>query len=280
MPDPYFSNEENIKDENLTPRSALTGVIEIMNYNYFLELDKFHELQSFFNELAKEFYFSSLQKYNLGLKIIEPEIRILSDRIYIFSPLYIENNLPEMSSMAFKLFVESCNIILAVALKHELAIRGFAGIDQCIKILASAGDSFRSSKKDSLLLSDVIKVFSFDEIFPEGMGQKFIPAVDLPVFHANNFFHANQLLSEIKAIGIYMPDDIRNFPAAEITIYSDHLIETTLEGKKIFLANWANWAEKHSEDFPMDEVRDSITRLASGKENNYSLFWKKFSEIS
>lgn len=280
MPDSYFSDIGPEKDNDLFPRSSLTGVIEIMNYNYFVESDKFHELQSFFDELAEEIYYSRLQKYNLGLGVAEPEIGILSDRIYIFSPLYLENDLPEMSSMVFKLFVELCNMLLAIALKHEVAIKGFAGIDQCIKTLATSGNPCRSSKKDTILLADVLKVFSFEEIFPAGLGQKFIPSFDLPVFHANNFLNANRLLSEITSIGIFMPDDIRNYPAAEISIFSDLLIETSLAGKKIFLANWSDWADKHHEDFPIEEVRESITKMVAWSENNYSLYWKNFSEIS
>ncbi len=280
MPDSYFSNEGNMKDKNLSPRSALTGVIEIMNYNYFLEFDKFHELKLFYDELAQEIYFSRVQKCSYGLRVIEPEIRILSDRIYILSFLYLEDDLPEMSSMGFKLFVETCNMLLAVALKHELALRGFAGIDQCINIQASSGSPIQPSKKDNLVLSDVLKVFPFEEIFPEGMDQKFITPVNLQVFHSNNFLNATRLLSEINSVGIFMPINIKNYPAAEIAIYADLLIETKLEGKKLFVANWFNWADKHPENFPVRDVRENIARLALGSKNNYSSYWKKFSEIS
>ena len=280
MPDSYFSSEKNQNDKKFSTQSALTAVVEIMDYEYFMESDKFHELQSFYNELACELHTFQRQNYRRGFGAIKPDFRIMSDRIYVYSFLYLEENVPELSSMIFNIFVEACNMLLAVALKHEMVVRGIAGIDALFNTYVDSGSGSRLEKEDTLMLADMLKVFTFEEIFPEGLDQVFIPAVAIPVLHSHNFLHANHLLKEINAVGIYLPDTIRSYPAAELAIYSDLLIETSMEGEKVFAANWFNWADKHPENFPVEEVQQSIARLALCSESKYAGYWKKFNELS
>jgi len=280
MPDSYFSIERKEPDNKLSPKSALTAVIEIMNFEAFLKPEKLSDLKSFYDELAQEIYYSKRLNYSHGLEVVKPEIRIISNRIYLFSFLHLEEKVPELSSMAFKLFVEYCNMVLALGLKHEMVIRGFAGPDKVIKTKVFSGSGNWMGKEDTLVLSDIIKVFPFDEIFPEGIDQVHIPAFELPVLHAGNFLNADILLNEIKAVGIYMPFEIQSLPSSELAVLSDLLKETSLNGKKIFVANWFNWADKHHQDFPVTEVRESIERLAKEKGSEYFLFWKNFHGIS
>ncbi len=275
MPDSYYSQE---KEQDLSLQSTLTAVVEIMNYNCFLESDKFHELQLFYKELATELYNMRLQNYGYGFEVIQPVITILADKLYIYSNLYLENDVPELNTMVFKIFVENLNILFAVGLKHEMVIRGFAGVDKGIKSMASSGITARTVKKDTLVLTDMLKVFRFDEIFPDEIDQKFAPALNFQSFHASNFLRASRLLQEINAVGIYFPEETRNYPFAEVSIYCDILIETALDDHMRFVTNWADWAEKHPENFPVEQVRDSISECAS-MDPDFGLMWRKFSEI-
>ena len=279
MPNSYFSNKGAKKEINFTPRSGLTAVLEIMEYEQLVKSEKFHVLESFFTDLAVEIHASQRDHYRRGFGVIRPEFRIVSNHIYMYSFLYLEKNVPDVSSMIFNLFVETCNMVLAVALKHEIAIRGFAGIDELLNSEVSSGSPGWLEKNDTLMLWDMLKVFSFEEIFPEGLEKVMIPAAALSVVHAGNFFHADRLLADIDAIGIYIPENIMNYPSAELAIYSDLLIETTLNDKKMFAASWDNWANKHPDDFPVNKVRESIKRLSKRAESKLSKYWKNFSEI-
>jgi hypothetical protein len=280
MHDPYFSFNQDKKDNHLSTRSALTAVVEIMNNDYFMESEKFHEIQLFYEELAREIYNSQLHHYSYGFGIIEPEIRIISNRIHFFSPLYLEDDVPELSSAVFKLFVEYLGMLQTVSLSHSLAIRGYAGIDKGLKTWASSGNTRQTDKKDTLVLSDMLKIFTLDDIFPDGMEQRFLPHVVLPLIHGDNFLHANRILTEINAIGIFMADEIGNFPCAEVAICADMLIETILDGKNLFMTNWVQWTEMHPDHYTVGEIKEKIARLSKGDEKNFASFWKKFKRLA
>lgn len=279
MPDSWFHSKIKKEEGLISNQSALTSVVEIMNFRYFHDLDKFHELNLFYEELAQEISYSRQKNYRFGFRVIEPEIVIISDKIYLFSRLFLEKNLPELSSMAFKLFVEYCNMILAVGFHHEIALRGFAGIDQGYRMTASSGGPARSTSKENLVLSDMLKVFHFDEIFPEGVGQALIPPARIPVMHSYRVLNSQKFLEEIPAVGIYFPESLRNFPLAEISIFSDMLSEVNLSGKKLFAANWQNWADSHPENFPMEEIKASLKRQVESSESGLGSFWKNYIEV-
>lgn len=270
----------NEKPSNNSPHSALTAVIEILNYQSSLEAGKFNPLPDFFSELANEIYSTKWKNYNHSYSAILPEIRIEADRIYLYSPLFLEKNLPDLSNLVFQLFVEFCNMLLAIALKHEIALRGIAGIDEVTKSKIYSGSVTRSKKKDTLMLGDMLKVFSFEEIFPEGIGEVFIPPVVISVYQSNILMRANHLLSEIKAVGIYWPEDILNYPAAEVSIYSDLLIETSINSRKMYAASWNNWVKKNPESFSEKDLSEVITSLANDSATDFAQYWDKFSKIS
>ncbi len=276
MPDSYFSKE---KGEDLSLRSTLTSVVEIMNYNYFLESDKLHELQLFYQQLAYEIYHMRLKNYGYGLEAIQPEITILSDRIYLYSDLHLEKDVPELQMMVFKIFVETLNLLLAIGLKHELAIRGFAGPDTGVRSLTTSGIAPRAEFKDRIFLADMLKVFSFDQIFPDELDQKFAPSLNFMSLHSGHFLHANSMLKEISAVGIYFPEKISKCPYAEVAIFSDMLIETNLEENMHFVCNWQNWAVRNAEKFPVEELSATIVEGANGDENIFGSMWRKFREI-
>jgi hypothetical protein len=280
MNDPYSSNYQDKKDNHLSSRTALTAVVEIMNYDCFTESEKLQEIKLFYEDLANEIYSSQLHHYSYGFGIIEPEIRIVSNRIYFFSPLYLEDNVPELNSTVFKLFVEYLNMLQAVSLSHCLAVRGYAGIDKGYKTWVSSVHTSQTDKKDTLVLSDMLEIFTLDDIFPDGMEQRYLPHVVFPLVHGDNFLNTDRLLAEINAIGIYMPDEIRNYPCSEVSICADMLIETRLDGKNLFKANWVQWAEMHPDNYAVPDIMESIAALAKGDEKNYASLWKKFKSLA
>lgn len=275
MSETNFSRER----KDFSFKSVLTAVVEIMNYNYFLELDKFHELQLFYEELVDEIFNMRQQNFSYGFEMVQPEITILSDRIYLYTNLYLEDDVPELNTMVFKLFVETLNLLLAVGLKHDLAIRGFAGPDTGIKSITPSGVAVRPVKKDNLVLTDMLKVFRFDQIFPEEGDQKIATTFISSSLHSTRFHQASNLLKEINAIGIYFPEEIRNCPYAEVSIYSDMLIETKLQDNMRYVANWLNWAQKHPDKFPVEDVRGTIIECGKGSEKHHASSWKRFGEI-
>lgn len=276
MPDPYFFNDNLNNDLQFTPRTALSAVIEIVDYDAYVEAGKYYDLQLFYYNLAEEVHKAIKDNYRRGFNVINPEFRIISNRIYLFSMLYLEDNVPELSSMVFNLFVDTCNMILTVSLNHGLIIRGIGGVDKLINTKISSGRAGWLEKKDTLILSDMLKVFSFDEIFPDGLDKVFIPPASLNILHCENFLKSEQLLSGINAAGIYFPDNLRNYPAAELAIYSDMLLETSLKGNKVFVSNWLSYANKHQDYFNIDELKRKLTTLADEKRSGHSDFWKKF----
>jgi len=278
VPDPYFSDIERDK-KKITARSALTAVIEILNYHYFQELDKYQDLQMFYEELSREIFQMRRQNYSFGFGVIEPEIIIHSDRINVFSFLYLEEEVPELNMMAFKIFSETLNMILATGLKHELAIRGFAGMDKGIRLHSSSGNAMQQDKKETMVLSDMLKVFSFDEIFPDGISQNFVLPVDFYSYHCNQFLNARKILDKINSIGIFCDAGTGKYPFSEVSIFSDILIETGLNGNMHYSANWINWAEKHPEQFPVRDVRAFISRKSGDTDCELQQYWKKFNDF-
>ena len=276
MPDPYFSSEG---ETPLQIQSALTAVVEIMNYDFFLEYDKLHELQLFYKELSDEIYHLRRQNYGFGFEVIQPQMVFLSDRIYLYSDLYLEKEVPELNMMVFKIFVETLNLLLAVGLKHQLALRGFAGPDKGSKMDVSSCMASRVEVKDSIVLTDMLKIFNFNQIFPDDIDQKFAPALNFTSIHSERLHRANSLLKEISAIGIYFPEKIQEAAYAEVAIFSDMLIETKLEDPMRFVCNWQNWAARHPGKFLLEEVTETITEAAGARENIFASMWRKFAEI-
>ncbi|HYW96845.1 MAG TPA: hypothetical protein VE870_14720, partial [Bacteroidales bacterium] len=107
MPDPFFSGDN---DKKLSLQSALMAVVEILNYDHFLQTDRLHELHKFYEELTYEVYHMRLKNYGYGFEVIQPEINIVSDRIYFSSRLYLEDDVPELNMMVFKIFTDTLNL--------------------------------------------------------------------------------------------------------------------------------------------------------------------------
>jgi hypothetical protein len=126
-----------------------------------------------------------------------------------------------------------------------------------------------------MVLSDLLEVFTFDEIFPEGFGPKFIPPVNIPYFFGKDIMESMQRLNTLAEIGIFMPAHILDYPSTEIAVYSDALIETNVEGDPMYLCNWRGWMELHPENYDLEEVIAELKALMKSA-NGDAEVWKRF----
>jgi len=276
MPDPYFTQrlrEPDLKEINAVSRA--TGFIELPGFKELIENEEYDSINKFYHELSQELYNARRNNYSLGLRVIEPEISIYADRIQMASQLFLEKDLPELSAISFKLFVNFCNILLSVALKHEIPLRGFANIGDNFRGSVYSDNIGRAPSEDTMVLADLLEVFSFDEIFPDGFGQKVIPPVNIPYFYGKDLAESMNQLSSLNEIGIFMPGNILDYPATEITIYSDALIETKVNGDQMYTCNWRNWMEEHPENYSLDEISENLKTLVN-RTNGEGILWKRF----
>ncbi|MFW5820757.1 MAG: hypothetical protein ACOCWA_05670 [Bacteroidota bacterium] len=279
MPDPFFSNnsgDSEIRDP--VSASRVTAIIELMEFSDLVKEDNIKYLNDFYHDLSQEMYFARRQNYCLGLRVLEPEIQIVSERIILTSPLFLEKDLPELSSVAFKVFVDFCNLILSVALKHEIALKGMGNIGENFRGMVFSGNMTRAQARESMVLSDILKVFTFEEIFPEGFGQKIMPPVNIPYFYGEDISNSITQLSSVNDIGIFMPLDILENSCTEITVYSEMLVEQKVGRKKMYACNWKTWVEKNPENHSLEEIRNNLLDL-SNSENGRGKVWKRFMEL-
>lgn len=276
MPDSFFSPKPRQYDtQSTTAVSTATAFIEITGYRQILQDEDNNILSRFFQELSQEYYNLRRNNYNMGLRVIEPDISITGGRIQLSSKLFLEKNLPELSSFAFKLFVEVCNATMAVALKNDLPLKGMANIGENYKGSTYSGNIGKSAAKDTMVLSDLLEVFTFEEIFPEGFGQKIIPPVSIPFFYGKDLLEIERRFQEIDEAGIFMPLEILDTPATEIAVYSDMLIETKVSNHHMYECNWKSWIEKNPDSFDLDEILADLECLSRSESPNAAI-WKKF----
>ncbi len=279
MPDSFFTDTSGGSEiREPVAASRVTSIIELMEFADLVKEDNIHYLNKFYHELSGEMYLARRQNYCLGLRALEPEIQIFSERIILSSPLFLEKNLPELSSVTFKLFVDFCNLILSVAIKNEIALKGFANIGTNFRGVAYSGNMTRAQARESMVLSDILEVFSFEEVFPEGFGPKVMPPVNIPYFYGEDISNSIIELSSISDIGIFMPTDILDIPCTEISVYSDMLLEKKIGKRKMFACNWKSWVEKNPENYSLDEITADLNSLAESKNASGDL-WKRFIEM-
>jgi len=278
MPDSFFSKKSNFPEmKDIEAVSRISAFIDIINFTDILEQDDTDRLNEFYHELSQEIYNTRRNHYGLGLSAIEPEVNVMSGRFQLTAPLYLEKDLPELSAMVFKLFVEYCNMLLSVAIKHEIAVKGAGTIGNNYKGNAYSAKTGRSSSKETMVLSDLLEIFTFDEIFPEGFGQKVISPMTIPFFYGRDLSEALRQLESIEQIGIFFPKSIMEYPAAEISVFSEMLIETNVKGELMYSCNWKSWMEKKSDDYSMEEIMDELKSNSQG-EGPEAKQWKTFLE--
>lgn len=273
MPNPFFTKRTDNTDTN-EPESRLTAIIEIHEIDELIENQGIGFLQKFYQGLACEVYNQRVDNYGLGLRAIEPEFQIFLGKIVITTSFFLEKNLPDLSSVIFKHFIDYCNLVLATAIKEGIAVTGLANIGNNYLGSAYSSGTRRAPSKESLIMSDLLNIFTFDEIFPHGFGQKVIPPVCIPYFFGEDLTRTGKNLSSIKEIGVFMPYEIKDYPATEVAILAGMLETTEINSNKIYSCNWKSFFEKNIHCLSIDEIMENLKKLSEG-DNESAMLWKR-----
>lgn len=257
----------------IKPHSQVSSCIQIPGFDKMVENGEVSTIQAFFERIAQEIYNTRKKNYSWGFRVIEPEFLNFSDRIILVSKLYKEENLADLNSVIFKLFTEFNNIILATALHMHIPIRGVIQIGETYRGTVKSRKPALVSGKDPLILSDLLKVFSIGEIFPNGFSEGMIPAVDMPFHFGESFCKSFTELSVIEAVGIFMSTEHMKDKIADVTILSNMLVKTEVNGQKILACNWKEWMSEHS-DCSADNIIAFAEEEAVNSNSSYAERWK------
>jgi len=247
-------------NDPIWPQMQVSSTIEILNFNEMVTNGEISTLQVLFERIAQEIYHTRKKNYTWGFRVIEPELFNHADRITLVSKLYEADDLADLNSVIFKLFTEFNNIIIATALHMHIPIRGLIWI----------GDSYEGSLKsrkpsvvpgkDPLILSDLLKEFTFAEIFPQGYSRGLIPAVEFPYRFGKDLMRIEKELKDIESVGIFMPYEYNRYNTADVTILSNMMVEAEIGGVKMFACNWKEWMSEH-----IDCSADNILAFAESE---------------
>jgi len=234
-------------NEPIQPHTQLFSCIEILGFEEMVEKGETDKIQVLYERIGQEIYNTRKQNYSWGFRVIEPQFLNFSERIILASRLYKEETLADLNSVIFKLFTEFNNIILATALDMQIPIRGIIKVGETYRGAVRSRKPAVMSGQDPLILSDLLKVFSIGEIFPNGFSEGLIPAVDIPFHFGTGISKAVHEVSNLEAIGIFMPFDQKIKNIADVTILSNMMAETEIKGKKYFACNWKEWMLEHAD---------------------------------
>ena len=191
----------------------------------------------------------------------------------LVSRLYKEENLSDLNSVIFKLFIEFNNIILSTALHMHLPIRGIINIGEVYQGFVKSRKPALMSGKDPLILADLLKVFSIGEIFPDGFSEGLIPAVDIPFHFGAGISHSLEELTRIKSVGIFLPEMYGRDKITDVTILSNMITKTEIDGRKWFACNWKQWMNEHEDCSPENIIAFAEEQAANGNGED-GLMWR------
>ena len=130
-----------------------------------------------------------------------------------------------------------------------------------------------------MILSDLLKVFSIGDIFPNGLHEGLIPAVDIPYHFGDIFCKTFSELSSVDSVGIFMPLEHSRNHIIDVTVLSNMIVETKINGHKIFACNWQEWMSEFSECSP-DNILAFAESEAGDTASPYSKSWQNFVDYS
>ncbi len=266
-------------NDPVKPQSQVISCIEILGFDRLVEEGEISTIQVFYERVAQEIYNTRKKNYSWGFKVIEPDFLNLSDRIYLSSKLYFDEDMADLNSVVFKLFIEFNNIVLSTALHMHIPVKGIIRIGNVYKGTVTSRKPALVSGKEPLILNDLLKVFSFGEIFPHGFSSGMIPAVDMPFHFGENLSQMQVDLANIEAIGIFMPLEYRNNTATEVTILSNMMTATEVNGKALFVCNWKEWMNSYLECSP-DNILAFAESAGEDKQEPYSKYWQSLVNYS
>ena len=245
---------QKTSNDPILPHSQVSACIQILNFQEMLDSGEIEKIQIFYEHIGQEIYNTRKKNYSWGFRVIEPQFLNFSERMVLVSKLYKEEDLKDLNSVIFKLFIEFCNIVLATALHLHIPIRGMISIGETYRGAVRSRKPAVMSGKDPLILSDLMKVFSINEIFPTGFSEGLIPAVDIPFHFGQGLCSAYSEVAELESIGIFMPSEFNKDKTADVTILSNMMIETEVNGSPYLVCNWKEWMNEHTECFPDNVV--------------------------
>lgn len=260
-------------NDPIRSQSQIISSIEILGFHDLIKQGEISMIQVFFERIAQEIYNTRKKNYSWGFRVIEPEFLNFSNRIFLSSKLYLEEDLADLNSVIFKLFTEFNNIILATALHMHLPVKGIIRIADTYRGTVQSRKPALVSGKEPLILNDLLKVFSFGEIFPRGFSSGMIPAMDMPYHFGENLGQLESDLETIEAVGIFMPLEYREEKASQVTILSNMMTVTEVNKKMLFACNWKEWMSSYLECSSENTI--AFAELAGkDKENPFSKYWK------
>lgn len=260
-------------NDPIQSQSQIISSIEILGFHDLIKQGEISIIQVFFERIAQEIYNTRKKNYSWGFRVIEPEFLNFSNRIFLSSKLYLEEDLADLNSVIFKLFTEFNNIILATALHMHLPVKGIIRIADTYRGTVQSRKPALVSGKEPLILNDLLKVFSFGEIFPRGFSSGMIPAADMPYHFGENLGQLESDLETIEAVGIFMPLEYREEKASEVTILSNMMTVTEVNKRMLFACNWKEWMSSYLECSTENTI--AFAELAGkDKENPFSKYWK------
>ena len=279
-----MADSENIDykpaNDAIESHSQISACIEILEFDEMLKNQEISRIQVFYERIGQEIYQNRKKNYTWGFKVIEPEFLNISDRIVLLAPFYKEENLADLNSIVFKLFTEFCNIILSVALTMHIPIRGAINISELYQGLLKSKKPVLLTGEDPLIMSELLKVFTIQEIFPNGFSEGMIPAVDIPFHFGEGLSSSLSKVSSINAVGIFMSHALKKETATDVTILSNMLVESTFNGAKYFACNWKEWVDAHCTGFAIQDILTYAEDQAGNSALPHAEKWKSFLNYS
>ena len=278
MSDPDINIFQPVNDP-IQPHSQVSSCIEILNFSDMIAGGEISRIQVLYERIGQEIYNTRKKNYSWGFRVIEPQFLNFSDRLVLVSKLYKEEELSDLNSVVFKLFIEFNNIVLSAALNMHIPIRGIVRIGEIYRGAVRSRKPAVISGKDPLILSDLLKVFSIGEIFPSGFSEGLIPAVDVPFHFGEGLCKSINEITTLESIGIFMPLEYNKDKTADVTILSNMMVETDVNGTKCFACNWKEWMSEHTECVP-DTVVEFAESEAGKSSEPHAKKWKSLIEYS
>jgi hypothetical protein len=277
-----MSDSENLAfqpvNDPIQAHSQVSSCIEILNFSEMLSGGEVPRIQVFYERIGQEIYNTRKKNYSWGFRVIEPQFLNFSERIVLVSKLYKEEDLTDLNSVVFKLFIEFNNIVLASALHMHIPVCGVIRIGDTYRGAVRSRKPAVMPGRDPLILSDLLKVFSIEEIFPTGFSEGLIPAVDVPFHFGDGICKSTQDVNDLESVGIFMPAEYNKNKMADVTILSGMMTEIEVKGKKYFVCNWKEWMSEHTDCFSDNIIAFAETEVKAG--GSHSGKWKSLIDYS
>lgn len=234
-------------NDPIQPHTQLSSCIEILGFHQMVANNEIEKIQVFYERIGQEIYNARKKNYSWGFRVIEPQFLNFSERLILVARVYKDDGLADLNSVVFKLFAEFNNIILAAALDMHIPIRGMIRLGETYRGAVRSRKPAVMSGKDPLILSDLLKVFTLNEIFPNGFSEGLIPAVDVPFHFGAGICQSFTDITNLESIGIFMPAELNINGIADVTVLSNMMAEIKIDGAEYYACNWKEWMIERSE---------------------------------